>query len=460
MEAEAEIEALRSIFGEDIVVETIQDKSVTVVRKKVRPNDEEGVSSASVVVEFELSEEYPEVSPKVRLLNPRGISEESHQQLIEEVRQRLADNIGMPIIFDILQHCADFVFEHQHSSSLSCPICLCPMTAASVSVTPCDHYAHTECLQLHCEHTKKQLGEKLAARDFKMCDDIDRSLHCPVCREVIEEEVEPILPRSSPPRRGRKAAPRGRESTPCQLSLQEAQDDFDFDWGRWREQQASLMKIYERQKEKGGIIDLEEERKKNLITEDTVVVLASEMENVPMDRPEAETAAPPPEETNTHLTSADLDVPPGFENATHVHATTAVSSKGVDDHLRRGRGRGRRPYGDRQRERGRYDYRAKQRREINEKRNESTSVDPRQNESHSESHSSHAICDNKATFTSGEDPPQQSGGVSRAESTGFSRGNGTARHYQHQRGHAHWRDRGPKQRNSNDRNTHPLEKVE
>ncbi|KIH57367.1 hypothetical protein ANCDUO_12444 [Ancylostoma duodenale] len=60
------------------------------------------------------------------------------------------------------------------------------------------------------------------------------------------------------------------------------------------------MKIYERQKEKGGIIDLEEERKKNLVTEDTVVVLASEVENVAMDRSEAEVAVPPSEETNAH----------------------------------------------------------------------------------------------------------------------------------------------------------------
>ncbi|KAL6726879.1 hypothetical protein Aduo_008807 [Ancylostoma duodenale] len=456
MEAEAEIEALRSIFGEDIVVETNQDKSVTVVRRKVRPNDEEGVSSASVVVEFELSREYPEVSPKVRILNPRGISEESHQQLIEEVRQRLADNIGMPIIFDILQHCADFVFEHQHSSSLSCPICLCPMTSASVSVTPCDHYAHTECLELHCVHTRKQLGEKLAARDFKMCDDIDRSLRCPVCREVIEEEVEPILPHSSPPRRGRKSAPRGRESTPCQLTLQETQNDFDFDWGRWREQQASLMKIYERQKEKGGIIDLEEERKKNLVTEDTVVVLASEVENVAMNRSEAEVALPPSEETNAHPASADPDIPPGFENTTSVHATATVSSKGGDDHFHRGRGRGRRSYGDRQREGGRYDYRSKQRREINEKRNVPANSDHKRNEPPS----LNPIPDENASSASGEDPPQRSERVSTFVSTGFSRGNSTARHYQHQRGRAHWRERGPKQRGSSDRNAHPLGKLE
>lgn len=47
---------------------------------------------------------------------------------------------------------------------------------------------------------------------------------------------------------------------------------YSFYLCRWREQQASLMKIYERQKERGGIIDLEEERKKNLVTEDTVSI--------------------------------------------------------------------------------------------------------------------------------------------------------------------------------------------
>ncbi|KHJ79479.1 zinc finger, C3HC4 type [Oesophagostomum dentatum] len=106
----------------------------------------------------------------------------------------------MPIIFDILQYCGDFILEHQHSSALLCPICLCPMTSASVSATPCDHYAHTECLQLHAEHTRRQLGEKL-------------SLRCPVCREVIEAQVEPILP--PPPAQGRRQKSNAQKPEKC-----------------------------------------------------------------------------------------------------------------------------------------------------------------------------------------------------------------------------------------------------
>ncbi|CAJ0599216.1 unnamed protein product [Cylicocyclus nassatus] len=105
MEAEVEIEALQSIFGDEISVETDHDRCVTIVRRKVRPNDEGGVSSASIVVEFELGPKYPDVSPKVHLLNPRGLSEESHQQLIDDIQRRLNENVGMPIIFDVLQVC-------------------------------------------------------------------------------------------------------------------------------------------------------------------------------------------------------------------------------------------------------------------------------------------------------------------------------------------------------------------
>nr|CDJ94421.1 RWD and Zinc finger domain containing protein [Haemonchus contortus]CDJ97082.1 RWD and Zinc finger domain containing protein [Haemonchus contortus] len=339
MEAEAEIEALRSIFGDEISVNSNPDRSLTIVSKKVRPNDEEGVSSASIVVEFELGPKYPEVSPKVQFLNPRGISEQSQCQLVEEVSQRLREAIGTPVMFDVLQHCADFILEHQHSSSLACPICLCPLASTSVSATPCDHYVHSECLEQHVEHTRRQLGEKLAARGFKMCDDIDRSLRCPVCRVVIEEKVEPILQPSPPPGRRRRVSLKERESTPVRrLVQQESLTDFDFDWERWRQQQASLMIIYEKQKQKGGIIDLEEERKKNLVTEGTVVVLANEVEGLAV-----EPSVSGPVQTNEEVQSehVELDVPPGFENAPRGGQVPHDSQK-RGSHAQRGRGRGRR----------------------------------------------------------------------------------------------------------------------
>lgn len=48
--------------------------------------------------------------------------------------------------------------------------------------------------------------------------------------------------------------------------------EFSFDWDNWRRLQHELETIYERQRLKGGIIDVEEEKNRNLVTEDTVRV--------------------------------------------------------------------------------------------------------------------------------------------------------------------------------------------
>uniref|UniRef100_A0A158P840 RWD domain-containing protein n=1 Tax=Angiostrongylus cantonensis TaxID=6313 RepID=A0A158P840_ANGCA len=280
MEADVEVEALRAIFGDEITIESNLDNSLTIVRKKVRPNDQEGVSSASVVVEFELGTKarfkriYPEIPPEVRLVSPRGISDESHRQLIEEINRMISGNVGSPIMFDVFQSSESkevitesfglgLAFEAVFAQKVVVEI----LDGVVVSSTPCDHYAHSDCLDLHVEYTRKQLGEKLSARQFKMCDDIDKSLRCPVCRVMIEEEIDPILPSSS--HEHKQTSSQGDKS-PHSSSQQESHSEFDFDWEKWRQQQASLMVIYKKQKEKGGIIDLEEERKKTLVTEDTV----------------------------------------------------------------------------------------------------------------------------------------------------------------------------------------------
>ncbi|ETN77445.1 hypothetical protein NECAME_11018 [Necator americanus] len=137
MEAEAEIEALQSIFGDDITVEANCDRSVTVVRRKVRPNGEEGVSSASVVAEFELSLE---------------------------------------------------------------------------------------------------------------------SLRCPVCREVIQEEIEPLLQPSPPPRRKNNSSLDGSKTTPCDLFHQGSECDFDFDWKRKKHAHDESKKAVHDLRTKNGLV--------------------------------------------------------------------------------------------------------------------------------------------------------------------------------------------------------------
>lgn len=115
------------------------------------------------------------------------------------------------------------------------------------------------------------------------------------------------------------------------------------------------MVIYEKQKEKGGIIDLEEERKKNLITENTVVVLRNELENLVVE---------PSTSSVNHLSTEDvrlgdvgLDVPPGLEHVIGESTSGNVSHKRGTGYYHRGRGRGRRFHDGHYRARGRGDRR-------------------------------------------------------------------------------------------------------
>ncbi|KJH53054.1 zinc finger, C3HC4 type [Dictyocaulus viviparus] len=285
--------------------------------------------------------QYPEVPPNIRFINPRGISEESYHQLIGEVNQHINENVGLPVMFDVLQHCADFIFEHQHSSSSLCPICLCPMASSRVSCTPCDHYAHTHCLDLHIEHTRRQLGEKLSARDFKMCGDIDKSLRCPVCRVVIDKEVDPILPSSTDEWTRKSHIEENGMVSSRSPSEEESHVGFEFDWEKWRQQQALMKVIFEKQKEKGGIIDLEEERRKILVTENTVVLLNNELEalstvssvsNVP-----ALTVSGRAETTNSNTTTI-LDVSSGVVQISPIVSPTNAS-RSENRYFHRGRTR-------------------------------------------------------------------------------------------------------------------------
>lgn len=151
------------------------------------------------------------------------------------------------------------------------------------------------------------------------------------------------------------------------------------------------------------------------------------------------------------LFSADLDIPPGFENTIY---TAKNSSRGGVDHPRRGRGRGRRPYADRQGEGVRYDYRSRQRREINENKDVPPTLDPNRDVPPP----LNPISDVSRSTSSAEGSIQQSSVVKRAD--GSSRGNGAARHHQQQRGRAYWRERRPKQRNDRDQNAQAQGNVE
>ncbi|KHJ74788.1 hypothetical protein OESDEN_25596 [Oesophagostomum dentatum] len=217
------------------------------------------------------------------------------------------------------------------------------------------------------------------------------------------------------------------------------------------------MKIYERQKEKGGIIDLEEESKKNLITEDTVVVLSNEIDSLVVDRPETASSG----ETNAHTASIDLDAPPGFESVVPIRETAAMSSSDHIEHPNRNRGRGGQSYGYRHRGRERHDYHPREKNEPVEHRGE-PNYRYRGRERHDyhpktkrDSENKDRDLANQTSETVVDSADRSAGDVKRG---GISRGVGTSRYHHNQRGRGYGKQRGPRERN--DRNIQPQGKSE
>lgn len=56
-----------------------------------------------VTLEVRLPPGYPDISPTVRLANPRGLDEQLVSILEKQVADKCRDNIGQPVIFELIE---------------------------------------------------------------------------------------------------------------------------------------------------------------------------------------------------------------------------------------------------------------------------------------------------------------------------------------------------------------------
>ncbi|GAB0088099.1 E3 ubiquitin-protein ligase RNF25 [Sergentomyia squamirostris] len=183
---------------------------------------------------------YPDVKPKFKLRNPRGLSESTINAIEEAMRAKLDKNLGQAVIFDLIE----IVREHLTESNLpsgSCVVCLYGFCDGDeFTKTICYHYLHSYCLARHLhaskrnyheEHDKLPAWQKLQAKPFQAT--------CPVCREPISDKVEP-LNSAQPP-----------------LELENAPNFQLTD--EIRDLQTKMQDLFLRQKSRGGIIDVDAE---------------------------------------------------------------------------------------------------------------------------------------------------------------------------------------------------------
>lgn len=237
-----EVESLEAILMDDVSITRNSSGVPELIETTVFPTVGEELDSQYVCITLQVlpGPGYPDVKPNIKLKNPRGLDDQIINSIEEAVRQKLDESVGQPVVFDLI----DIIREHLTESNLpsgQCVICLYGFQEGDAfTKTACYHYLHSHCLACHLKASKRNYEEELSKMPvWKQKETKPYQAQCPVCREPIEVEVEP-LSKCRPPSELINA-PKFRVTDELKTL------------------QAQMSRLYLHQKRRGGIIDLDAE---------------------------------------------------------------------------------------------------------------------------------------------------------------------------------------------------------
>uniref|UniRef100_A0A182Y1N9 Uncharacterized protein n=1 Tax=Anopheles stephensi TaxID=30069 RepID=A0A182Y1N9_ANOST len=237
-----EVESLEAILMEDVHITKTASGFPEMIETTVFPTVGEELESQYVCITLQVlpTAGYPDVRPNVKLRNPRGLDDNIIGQIERAVQQKLTESIGQPVVFDLI----DLIREHLTESNLpsgQCVICLYGfLEGDEFTKTVCYHYLHSHCLACHINASKRNYEEEIEKLPiWKRKEAKAFQAQCPVCREPIDVEVEPLM---------RCRPPTERENAPKFQVTDEL-----------KSLQAQMNRLFMHQKRRGGIIDLEAE---------------------------------------------------------------------------------------------------------------------------------------------------------------------------------------------------------
>ncbi|KAL7292239.1 hypothetical protein TKK_0014187 [Trichogramma kaykai] len=245
-----EIEALQAILLDDELRIVENDRGEPeVVEALVFPSTGEDSESQYVCVKLNVTlvPNYPDAKPIVSLRNPRGLDEDTVKKIQKDVDAKCEDFIGQPVIFELIE----LVREHLTTSNLptgQCAVCLYGFRDGDkFTKTECYHHFHSHCLAAHVVASEKSYNEEQDKLPLWQKDATNKfQALCAVCREPISCDVSSLI--SAPP-------PLDVEAATGFVLTQELQ-----------EMQRQMAELYVYQQSRGGIIDIEAEESKLLLT--------------------------------------------------------------------------------------------------------------------------------------------------------------------------------------------------
>ncbi|XP_071548959.1 E3 ubiquitin-protein ligase RNF25 isoform X1 [Panulirus ornatus] len=250
-----EIEALQAIMLDEVKILYGDGGVPNGVEVVVVPATAQNIEEQHVRVTLMLSlpQEYPDSSPLIILRNPRGVDDDVLEKIKQESKQKCEEYIGCPVIYELIEVVRENLTAN-NTPSCPCAICLHHFTDSDVfTKTPCFHYFHSYCLGRYIANCEEEAAAEEEEPQPAWMAREKKQLVCPVCRDPIQSELSSSeLLQTAPPKEEESIA-EFRPDDPELIALQQR-----------------MAQLYMHQKEKGGIIDLEEEKNKFLLSSSRV----------------------------------------------------------------------------------------------------------------------------------------------------------------------------------------------
>ncbi|XP_071093457.1 zinc finger CCCH domain-containing protein 13-like [Haliotis cracherodii] len=252
-----ELDVLRAIYIHELTIDDGESGQPSVLHLNLHPATGDDVTKQFVCMTlvFKLSEVYPDEVPEIIIKNPRGLAEEEVQRLQEDMHDLAEERTGGAMLYELIEMAKEILTEG-NIPRCPCVVCLEHFHEGDMFTrTDCYHYFHMACLARYVEHA---LAQEPDVKVMHLNNERQQpKVVCPVCRDEITFDLDEL-----------KEAPAADADavhyTPSSAMVQLQRDMAD---------------LYAKQKAKGGIIDLEAEKNRFLVNEETVVNLKVEKEN-------------------------------------------------------------------------------------------------------------------------------------------------------------------------------------
>ncbi|XP_054827389.1 E3 ubiquitin-protein ligase RNF25 [Eublepharis macularius] len=245
----SEVEVLESIYLDELQVSKGNGRTVPwEICITLYPATAEDQDSQYVCFTLVLSvpTQYPNEVPKINIQNPRGLSDEQIQKISQTLQSLAEEHLGTAILYELIEKGKEILTDNNIPHG-QCVICLYGFQEnEAFTKTPCYHYFHSHCLASYVAHMEEEIRvqKRETEQTLSSLPKEDVEVQCPVCREPLVYDLATL-----------QAAP------PPQQTMEIYCPD-----AKTLQHREQLRLIYQKQQEKGGIIDPEVERNRYFIS--------------------------------------------------------------------------------------------------------------------------------------------------------------------------------------------------